>query len=225
MPSSVELYPVGEQPRGSASNFPGDCGGLEVIAASSGSTAGRLDIVIVNYETPDLVDDSSSFDRRTCTGDPGASHRRRQLGRSPSRAESVVRRSSNSSRLVRPAPTWVTAAAPTTELPRVRRSTCSCSMPTRRLHDGAVEALVGELDRHPEAGIVGPRLVDSDRSCRKPSCARFPTPGRLVVARDRSVEVCRGRRGSARAIQPVLRSRCARDRSVGARGRVVRPAT
>ena len=49
-----------------------------------------------------------------------------------------------------------------------------------QLHAGAVEALIEELDVHPDTGIVGPRLVD--RQCRvQPSCARFPTPGRLFV--------------------------------------------
>ncbi|MGI4790071.1 MAG: glycosyltransferase family 2 protein [Janthinobacterium lividum] len=42
---------------------------------------------------------------------------------------------------------------------------------------GAVAALVAYLKSHPEAGIVGPRLLNSDGS-RQLSCYRFPSPKR-----------------------------------------------
>jgi len=49
-----------------------------------------------------------------------------------------------------------------------------------RLYAGAIEALIEDLERHPQAAIAGPRLVDSD-GVVQPSCSSFPTPGRLVM--------------------------------------------
>jgi N-acetylglucosaminyl-diphospho-decaprenol L-rhamnosyltransferase len=43
------------------------------------------------------------------------------------------------------------------------------------LQPGALQALADHLDAHPEAGIVGPRLLNSDGSLQ-PSCAPFPYP-------------------------------------------------
>jgi hypothetical protein len=39
---------------------------------------------------------------------------------------------------------------------------------------GCVETLVETLDRHPEVGLVGPRIVGVD-GCVQPSCMRFPS--------------------------------------------------
>jgi len=47
--------------------------------------------------------------------------------------------------------------------------------PDTVVHRGALEALVGFLDSHPEAGAVGPRLLNSDGSLQF-SCRRFPSP-------------------------------------------------
>jgi N-acetylglucosaminyl-diphospho-decaprenol L-rhamnosyltransferase len=149
-----------------------------VIAPSSGSTAGRLDIVIVNYETPDLVDDSL---RSIAELAPAILQQLIVVDNStdPEPAESVVRRHP-SSRLVRPgsnvgygAGANHGVAAGTAEYVLVLNADA-------RLDEGAVEALVGDLERHPEAGIAGPRLLDSN-GVPQPSCSRFPTPGRLVM--------------------------------------------
>src|SRR5688572_1580757 len=46
--------------------------------------------------------------------------------------------------------------------------------PDTRVEPGAFAALVGYLDAHPEAGAVGPRIVDPDGTLQL-SCRRFPT--------------------------------------------------
>lgn len=43
------------------------------------------------------------------------------------------------------------------------------------LHEGTIRALETHLDRHPQAGIVGPRLVNLDGSLQA-SCFPFPIP-------------------------------------------------
>lgn len=45
--------------------------------------------------------------------------------------------------------------------------------PDTVVHEGAVEAMVGHLDAHPEVGAVGARLLDPDGSLQY-SCRRFP---------------------------------------------------
>jgi GT2 family glycosyltransferase len=40
---------------------------------------------------------------------------------------------------------------------------------------GAIAQLVAYLDGHPEVGVVGPRLLNEDRTLQR-SCFRFPTP-------------------------------------------------
>jgi GT2 family glycosyltransferase len=41
---------------------------------------------------------------------------------------------------------------------------------------GTVETLVAFLEKHPEAGVAGPRLLNADGTLQR-SCHRFPTPG------------------------------------------------
>jgi hypothetical protein len=48
-----------------------------------------------------------------------------------------------------------------------------CLNPDTVVHEGAVAALVGYLDAHPEAGAAGARLLESDGSLQY-SCRRFP---------------------------------------------------
>jgi GT2 family glycosyltransferase len=43
------------------------------------------------------------------------------------------------------------------------------------LHAGALEALCDHLDQHPQAAVVGPKLVNPDGT-HQPSCFAFPTP-------------------------------------------------
>lgn len=45
--------------------------------------------------------------------------------------------------------------------------------PDTRLRPGAIDALLRHLDAHPEAGVVAPRLLNSDGSLQY-SCRRFP---------------------------------------------------
>ena len=47
--------------------------------------------------------------------------------------------------------------------------------PDTVVHPGALKTLVDFLDTHPEAGAIGPRLLDGDGSLQF-SCRRFPTP-------------------------------------------------
>lgn len=43
------------------------------------------------------------------------------------------------------------------------------------VHDGAIAKLVGFAEAHPEVGVIGPRLLNSDGSLQL-SCRRFPNP-------------------------------------------------
>jgi N-acetylglucosaminyl-diphospho-decaprenol L-rhamnosyltransferase len=45
---------------------------------------------------------------------------------------------------------------------------------------GAISALVEELDRHPRAGIVGPRLLNEDGTVQA-SCFQFPRPLQMAL--------------------------------------------
>jgi N-acetylglucosaminyl-diphospho-decaprenol L-rhamnosyltransferase len=149
-----------------------------VIAPPSGSTASRLDIVIVNYETPDLVDDSLRSIAELAPGilgdvivvdnsaDAGA-------------AESAVRRHP-SARLVRPGSNVGYGAGANYGVAAGAADYVLVLNADARLHGGAVEALVADLERHPAAGIAGPRLVDIN-GISQASCSRFPTAGRLVI--------------------------------------------
>jgi GT2 family glycosyltransferase len=47
------------------------------------------------------------------------------------------------------------------------------------LQPGAIRAMLSEINDHPQAGVIGPRLVNDDGSLQ-PSCFRFPSPARAV---------------------------------------------
>lgn len=47
---------------------------------------------------------------------------------------------------------------------------------------GAIDAMVGHLDRHPEVGVVAPRLLNTDRSDQETARA-FPTPAAALFGR------------------------------------------
>jgi GT2 family glycosyltransferase len=51
--------------------------------------------------------------------------------------------------------------------------------PDTLVHDGALGRLVGFLDRHPEAGVVGVKLLNPDGSVQY-SCRTFPTLGAVL---------------------------------------------
>jgi GT2 family glycosyltransferase len=149
-----------------------------VIRGRSAAPEGRLDIVIVNYETPRLLDG--------CLGSIAA-HSAGIVqevvvvdnSRTPGGAEAVVR-NHRGVRLLRPASNVGYGAAANHGVATGTAEYALVLNADAQLHPGAATALVEELDRHPEAGIVGPRLVD-DQGGVQPSCARFPTPGRLLV--------------------------------------------
>jgi GT2 family glycosyltransferase len=149
-----------------------------VIAPLPGSPEGRLDIVIVNHETPDLVDDCL---RSIGDSAPAALCRVIVVDNSaaPDAARSVVGKHPTAL-LVRPSTNVgygtganLGVAAGTAEYVLVLNA-------DTHLHAGAVEALIDDLEQHPDAGIAGPRLVDS-HGVPQPSCSRFPAPGRLVL--------------------------------------------
>lgn len=48
------------------------------------------------------------------------------------------------------------------------------------VHAGALEELVADADAHPEAGLLGPRLLNGDGSLQY-SCRSFPTPAALLL--------------------------------------------
>jgi len=139
---------------------------------------GRVDIVIVNYETPDLVEDClRSIDEQmlavfgnVIVVDNSAV---------PEPAASVVARHPTA-RLVRSGTNLGYGAGANLGVREGESDYVLVMNSDTRLHAGAVEALIDDLDRHPEAGIAGPRLVD-DRGATQPSCSQFPTPGRLVL--------------------------------------------
>jgi GT2 family glycosyltransferase len=144
----------------------------------AGAPNGRLDIVIVNYETPHLLEQCL----RSIADQPAGAVREVIVvdnSRTPAGAEGAVR-NHRGVRLLR-SPTNVGygsaanhgVAAGTGEYALVLNADA-------QLLPGAVEALVVELDEHLDAGIVGPRLVDGSGRVQ-PSCARFPAAGRLFV--------------------------------------------
>ena len=60
---------------------------------------------------------------------------------------------------------------------RVPKPLCrSCSIPTPPIHPGALDALVAFADAHPQAGILGPKVLNPDGSLQF-SCRRFPNLG------------------------------------------------
>jgi len=149
-----------------------------VIAYRSDAPEGRLDIVIVNYETPDLLDEClRSITSLSPTGV-------RDVivvdnSRSPESAE-LVMRDHPSVRLLRPATNVGYGGAANRGVAAGSGEYALVLNADAQLHAGAVEALIDELDVHPDTGIVGPRLVD--RHCRvQPSCGRFPAAGRMLL--------------------------------------------
>jgi GT2 family glycosyltransferase len=156
-----------------------------VTEAGSRSTAGhpaavegRLDIVIVHYETPALLDEclrsitdqGERFIREVLVVDNSAS---------PDAAQQVVGKHP-AVRLLRPATNLGYGTGANFGIATARGDYALVLNADVRLQPGAVEALVEELDRHPEAGVVGPRLVDEGGRTQA-SCARFPTPGRVLL--------------------------------------------
>ena len=148
------------------------------MAPLSGSPQRSVDIVIVNYETADLVDDCL---RSIAESAPAVLGDVIVVDNSdvPDAADSVVRRHPGV-RLVRPGTNVGYGAGANLG---VRASTAEYVLVLNAdtcVRPGTVEALVADLEEHPEAGIAGPRLVDTS-GVPQPSCSRFPTPGRLVL--------------------------------------------
>jgi GT2 family glycosyltransferase len=151
---------------------------LEVSSGAPVVREGRLDIVIVNYETPGLLDDCL----RSITGHCVSGVREVIVvdnSINPESAELIMRN--------HPA---VVLLRPTTNIGYGSAANCGIAAGAgeyalllnadAHLHPGAVEALIEELDLHPDTGIVGPRLVDAEGQVQ-PSCAKFPTPGRVFL--------------------------------------------
>jgi GT2 family glycosyltransferase len=155
-----------------------DCGGPRVSAGLPAATEGRLDIVVVNYETPRLLDDCLS----SITDHPTLSVREIIVvdnSMTPEPAELVVR-NHPAVRLLRSTTNVGYGSGANRGIAAGAAEYVLVLNADARLHAGAAQALIEELDLHPDTGIVGPRLVDGhDRI--QPSCARFPTPGRLLL--------------------------------------------
>jgi len=139
---------------------------------------GRLDIVIVNYETPDLVEQCL---RSIVELAPAQLREVVVVYNSdvPGPAESVVARFPVA-RLVRPGTNLGYGAGANLGVRAGTGEYVLVMNADTLLHPGALEALIDDLDRHPEAGIAGPRLVDV-HGVPQPSCSQFPTPGRMVL--------------------------------------------
>jgi N-acetylglucosaminyl-diphospho-decaprenol L-rhamnosyltransferase len=71
-----------------------------------------------------------------------------------------------------------------------------------RLRRGALEALARELDRHPQAALVGPRLIGADGR-RQPSCFPFPTPFNFLVLNSWLNRAVRALPGVRRRFRPA----------------------
>lgn len=71
-----------------------------------------------------------------------------------------------------------------------------------RLRPGTLAALGWELDRHPRAAIVGPRLVNPDGS-RQPSCFPFLTPFNVLAMNTYLNRLVRHAPGLRRRFRPV----------------------
>jgi GT2 family glycosyltransferase len=149
------------------------------MSASDVSPAQRcVDVVIVHYETPELLDGclqsiTAHGTSRVCDVIVVDNSRTRED------ADRVVAQHS-AVRLVRPPTNGGYGdganrgvAAGTGHYVLVLNADCE-------VHAGAVEALVAELDAHPDTAIIGPRLVDPDGRVQ-PSCAHFPSAGRVLM--------------------------------------------
>jgi N-acetylglucosaminyl-diphospho-decaprenol L-rhamnosyltransferase len=170
--------PLATQPKTRRLQSTCDWGGLEVSATPPIALEGRLDVVIVNYETPDLLDDCL----RSVTGH-GARGVRQVIvvdnSTTPDGAELVLRKHPGVV-LLRSTTNVGYGSAANRGIAAGEGEYALVLNADAHVHSGAVEALVEELDLHPEVGIVGPRLVDAlDRV--QPSCAKFPTAGRVFL--------------------------------------------
>jgi GT2 family glycosyltransferase len=152
--------------------------GSKSIAGRSAAVEGRLDIIVVHYETPGLLDDCL---RSIADQGEGAIGEVIVVDNSalPEAAELVVQQHP-AVRLLRPATNVGYGAGANHGIAAARGDYALVLNADAQVYPGAVEALVEELDRHPEAGVVGPRLVD-EAGRAQPSCARFPTPGRVFL--------------------------------------------
>jgi GT2 family glycosyltransferase len=152
--------------------------GPKPITARSAAVERRLDVIVVHYETPDLLDEClrsipserESTIREVIVVDNSAS---------PDAAERVVHKHP-AVRLLRPATNVGYGAGANHGMAATDGDYALVLNADARVQPGAVQALVDDLDRHPEAGVVGPRLVDEGGGTQ-PSCARFPTPGRVLL--------------------------------------------
>lgn len=142
------------------------------------ATDGRLDVVVVNFETPGLLNDClHSITGQTTPG----------LGEvivvdnsiTAEGAELVVRNHSTA-RLLRSASNVGYGSAANLGIAAGAAEFVLVLNADAQLHAGTAQALIEELDAHPDTGVVGPRLVDSQGRIQ-PSCARFPTPGRVLL--------------------------------------------
>jgi GT2 family glycosyltransferase len=139
---------------------------------------GRLDIVIVNYETPGLLDNCLGSITARCTSGV------REVivvdnSPTPEGAELIVRKHPTVV-LLRPTTNIGYGSAANRGIAAGGGEYALVLNADAQLHAGAVEALIDELDLHPDAGVVGPRLVDAEGQIQ-PSCAKFPTPGRVFL--------------------------------------------
>lgn len=71
-----------------------------------------------------------------------------------------------------------------------------------RLRPGCLKALARELDQHPQAALVGPRLVGVDGR-RQPSCFPFPTPFNFLAMNTWLNRAVRMLPGVRRRFRPV----------------------
>jgi GT2 family glycosyltransferase len=149
-----------------------------VIAGQPVASEGRLDIVIVNYETPGLLDDClRSIADHSVTGVRDVIVVDNSTR--PEGAELVVRRHP-AVRLLRPTTNVGYGSGANFGIAECTGEYVLVLNADAQLQAGALEAIIKELDLHPDTGIVGPRLVDRQGRIQ-PSCARFPAPGRLFL--------------------------------------------
>lgn len=132
--------------------------------------------MVVSFETPDLLD--------TCLRSIASSPRAGRVivvdNSVTSACANVVADRHPSVELIRPSANvgYGTAAnigvgATTTDVVLVLNADTT-------LRSGAVEAFLDSFDQHADAAVVGPRLL-SESGTVQPSCARFPTPGRVCL--------------------------------------------
>lgn len=134
----------------------------------------RLDVVVVSFETPQLLDEClAAIITSTGVGDIVV------VDNSDSDDCADVAREYAPVRLIRPTANVGFGAAANIGVAACSADTLVLNADTR-LDSVAVAALRAALQRQPRAAVVGPRLVDAEGGVQ-PSCARFPTAGRLVM--------------------------------------------